>query len=87
MLTLTPEQVSSSDSRPAVRLRASLARFREDGIEWDEAWRLSCHIALSGRGVADRAGWRAVFAWGEPYWRAAYLRAPFDGCSSLFLDS
>ena len=74
------------DHRPAVRLRCELARCRERGLEWSEAWAQAIGHAL--RSIAkeqERESWLKAFRATSPNWRAAYVNDPFDACAPMWL--
>lgn len=85
---------AAPDHRPAVRLRRSLERSRQQGLSWDEAWPIAvgyalrdvCRIIHTGVSRDDeREQWLEAFRFASPQWHAAYVRAPFDGCTPLWL--
>ena len=63
------------DARIAVRLRAELARNRQDGLCWSREMFQDCvSYALVAAPDWERASWRSVFRWAEDHWRDGYQR-------------
>jgi hypothetical protein len=67
---------------PPVRLRELLAEARERGDPWRQAWESSLSVAMSALSSREGRNWTEVIEWSAPYYRAAYGRAPFEGCTA-----
>ena len=68
---------SEPDARIAVRLRAELARCRQDGLGWSNELFRDCVgyalIAVQGDDL-ERSTWHAAFSWSESHWRDGFER-------------
>jgi hypothetical protein len=54
-----------------VRVRASLARSRRLGLDFDEAWSIAIGDAVQGTSAEARS-WLQALEWSRPAWYAAY---------------
>lgn len=60
---------------PAVEMRQALARLRDQGMRFPEAWAEALPHVLTRVPAEEREGWEAAFAWGvDVVWAAAYNR-------------
>jgi hypothetical protein len=80
------------DHRPAVRLRAQLARARRLGLPWsDDLFRDEAHAVLetmTGVGHQEsRREWATAFVHTREVWNLAYEREDADPCSPFRLES
>lgn len=69
-------RVAVPDSRPAVRLRAALARRRRQGLAWsDRVFDSLIETVLTALTDDERRGWPEVLMETRTAWRAAYERS------------
>jgi len=71
-----PTVVFAPDRRPAVRVRQRLLRAREQGAEFDHAWRAALSGATAGLTPHEATGWREALSATRDGWRCAYGREP-----------
>jgi len=62
------------NAAPAIEMRQALARARDQGMTFAEAWPEALPAVLDAVPDRDRADWAAAFAWGRSRWRAAFTR-------------
>ena len=71
-----PRPIEQDDHRPAVRMRAALARRRRQGLGWDDdTFNQLAETVLAGLRPQDAEGWASIFHAHRAAWEAAYTRS------------